>query len=133
MRRTYIAILFLMIITLAGCAKTYYGRHVTAKVKQEPVEEFKAGDYAVLSFENQKKIGAEGWLWEFWVYYQNKLYFKYYLQTRVVAGTRNYYLIEEIPGARSSTIASFTAKPNYDRTKDRLISNLTDKGSPRAN
>ncbi len=120
-------------IIICGCSTTYYGKYITTKVKDDPIDEFKAGKYVVIAFENPKKVGPEGWYWEFWVYFQNKVYFKYYLKTKIVAGTRNYYLVEEIPGRKPSTAASFTAKPNYDRVKDRLMSDLTDKGTPRIN
>ncbi len=125
-------ILFMGVI-ICGCSSTYYGRHITAKVKQEPLEEFKVENYVVLAFDNKKTIGAEGWLWEFWVYHHNKLYYKYFLNARVVAGTRNYYLVEEIPGGKPASVASFTAKPNFERVKDRLSANLIEKGAPKIN
>jgi len=111
-----------------GCSKTYYGKFITAKVKEEPIDEFQADGYVALAFENKKQRTAEDWLWEFWVYYDNQIYFKYWLKSKIVAGTRNYYLEEEIPGSKPRTTASFTARPNYDRVKDRLISDLQDKG-----
>lgn len=122
-----IVLIVLIIAIIAGCTKTYFGKYITAKVKQTPIDEFQAGEFVALAFANTNNVGAEGWYWEFWVYNQNRLYYKYYLKAKIVAGTRNYYLEEEIPGRKPTTAASFTAKPNYERVKDRLISDLDSK------
>lgn len=126
-------LLFAIIVIACGCSTTYYGQYITAKVKNQPIDEFQAGQYVILAFENTNKPKAEGWYWEFWVYFNNKIHFKYYLNARIVGGTRNYYLVEDIPGRKPSTAASFTAKPNYERVKDRLISSLEEKQAPGIN
>ena len=126
------AILFialLILVTCIGCSKTYYGKHITVKVKDEPTDEFQADGYIVLAFENSKYIGAEGWQWEFWTYYNEVQVGTYRFQARIVGGNRSYYLVEEIVGARPETVARFSAKPNYDRVKERLTAHLAEKGA----
>ncbi len=122
------AVLIAMAIICSGCSKTYYGSFITTKVKTLPIEEFQAGDHVVLAFENPKKPTAEGWEYEFWAYKNRELVGNFRFQARLVAGTRNFYLVEEIPGARANTIASFKAKPNYDRIKERLVAYLNGEG-----
>ncbi len=134
MKNLIVTILLLSIIlAIAGCATTYYGKFITASVNNEPIDEFQADGFVVLAFENQKTVGAEGWYWEFWVYYRNDIYIEYLLTAKIVSGTRTYYLEEKIKGEKPTTAASFTAKPNYERVKDRLISDLKDKGAPEFN
>ncbi|MCK5832668.1 hypothetical protein KAH81_03260 [bacterium] len=125
MRKGFFLILAVILVLLGlGCTKTYYGSFLTAQVKIDPIDEFKAGQYIVLAFKNAKKATAEGWEYEFWAYKNREFNKSYKFQARLVAGRRNFYLVEEIPGARSETIASFQAKPNYDRIKERLTAHL---------
>ena len=113
-----------LILLLAGCSTTYYGKFITAKVNEMPIEEFRSGDFVVLTFENTKPVKAEGWQYEFWVYENREQVATFRFQARLVAGSRSFFLVEEVPGKRSKTVAHFTAKPNYDRIKERLIAHL---------
>ena len=121
-----ILITITLILLLAGCSTTYYGKFITAKVNEMPIEEYKSGDFVVLAFENTKTVKAEGWLYEFWVYKNREQVATFRFQARLVAGSRSFFLVEEIPGKRSKTISHFTAKPNYDRIKERLTSHLAE-------
>ena len=121
---TSILLLAVLAVVFLGCSKTFYGKYITVKVKELPIEEFRAGEYTVLVFENKKEVGPEDWEYEFWVYSGRVMAGKYRFQARLVAGSRSYFLVEEIPNARPETIANFRAKPNYDRIKERLVAHL---------
>jgi len=125
---SFLAIFFILLI--CGCSQTYYGKYITINVKQDPIEEFQTNDYTVLAFENKKNSGPESWQWEFWVFYNDVQYYTYRLRSRIVAGSRSFFLVEINPEERSTTIASFQAQPIYDRVKDRLIAQLNKIGSP---
>jgi len=130
MSKNFLIFFIVFIVALVGCSKTYYGKFVTANVKQEPVDEFQVKDFAVLTFENKNVSKPEDWKWEFWAFYKNEKIGVYRLQSRVVAGSRSYYLVEIVPGMRASTISNFPAMPNYDRVKERLTAYLSEKKAP---
>lgn len=125
MRKVISILLFAALaVVLLGCSKMFYGKYITVKVKELPIEEFKAGEHIILAFQNKKETGPEDWEYEFWVYSGQVMTGKYRFQARLVAGSRSYFLVEEIPNRRSETIANFRAKPNYDRIKERLLAHL---------
>jgi len=119
-----VLIIALLLVLCYGCSRTYYGKFITLKVKNDPIDEFMSADYIVLAFENEKRSNTEDWKWEFWVYHDNERRSTYLLQARVVAGNRSYYLVEQIPRAKPKTIAHFPTQPNYDRVKERLIAHI---------
>jgi len=89
-------------------------------VRFEPIDEFIAGEFVVLAFENPNIKGAEDWELEFWAFRGGAKDRTFKFHPRIVAGQRTFYLVEEIPRRRPETIASFRAKPNYGRVKERL-------------
>ncbi|MFP4458476.1 MAG: hypothetical protein ACLFSQ_02670 [Candidatus Zixiibacteriota bacterium] len=109
------------IIFFAACGGfTYHGKFITTEVDQEPMDEFKIGQYVVLAFENTDKNARDSWLYGFNVYYRGEIFNEYFIRAESV-GTRRFYL-KEVHDKRLITRASFVTEPTYEMAKERMSS-----------
>ncbi len=111
------------LILLTGCSKVVYsGKYITVETRELPMDEWKLGDYVVLSWENQNKRQEDKWVYRFEVYRRETLVGEYLLRSEKVDAKRYYLKVEEED--RLKTIASFDAKPQYRAVRDRMIAAL---------
>ncbi len=111
------------LILLTGCSKVVYsGKYITVETRELPMDEWKLGDYVVLSWENQNKRQEDKWVYRFEVYRRETLVGEYLLRSEKVDAKRYYLKVEEED--RLKTIASFDAKLEYRAVRDRMIAAL---------
>ncbi|MBN1754896.1 hypothetical protein JW877_01650 [bacterium] len=109
----------ILIAMLTGCGQTYHGQYITTVIDEEPMDEFKVGDYVVLAITNEAKRSRESWFYKFYLYRNGDKVREFRLVARIVR-QRSFFL-QEIFEGEVANHAHFATEPSYDVVKERLI------------
>lgn len=119
MKKTMLTILALIVVFIAGCgSKVYHGKYITTELKNQPIDEFKVGDFVVLGFENQSRRPT--WLFSFVAY----LRLQPERELFVIADEEGKFAIKEKHEGKLLVRATFITEPSYQVARERAISVL---------
>ena len=113
---------FLVIVSITGCGKTYHGKYITTVIDEDPSDEFKVGNVVVLVVRNEERREKEGWFYKFYIYEDGKNTRLFRLMAKGV-NQRAFYLEEKIDGKIKSHVY-FPTEPTYEAVKDRVVALL---------